>query len=522
MRPRLPIAGALDVVPRRFEMSADLESSTKSPVGSGWLLAFVLAYACGLALYWPRIFSIIDEASYVRQAVAFAQGTRTVAVAVPFNSSPKAVVPSTYPVGTSAFLVPFVFLGGWRAASAGAFVALILTILLLRRWLREEGRHPGFVLLMLGYPAILVLSRIAMSDVPSAAIVTLGLWLFFKGRGRSWWISYASGLAAGASLLFRETNALPFVAFYSGALVRRERRILALGAGVATGIAARLLTNYLVQGEWLYVRSAYGFSFRSVLVNAPLYALPLLLFVPGGLVWVLAYRGRYRPELIGAVLLVVSFFLAYDYAGWEGGGLRRLVLGPRFFIPVLPLVVFAAAEVIPRWWCAIRARYAFTNTPARLASAACGTVVVALGFLVHPVLASWGAGQVAIQEKLYAHTRPDAAILTNGVVTGKYFNEIFGARRVIGRYQVEPGQLGRVLDAHGLAQIALVERPDSSFFRNEAQSERDYIVAAQTFCRVELTFEHQFPNSQRLQVWDVKSCRAGNTPAPNWGDLRER
>jgi 4-amino-4-deoxy-L-arabinose transferase-like glycosyltransferase len=494
-------------------MNADLESSTKPTVGSRWILAFVLAYACGLILYWPRIFSISDEASYVRQAVAFAHGRSTVALAVPFSSSPKAEIPSTYPVGTSALLAAFVFFGGWRAASAGPFLALLLTILILRRWLREEGRSAGFVLLMLGYPAVLVLSRIAMSDMPSTAVVTLGLWLFFKGRGRSWWISYASGLAAGAGLLFRETNALPFVAFYSGALVRRERRVLALGAGVATGIAARLLTNYLAQGQWLYLRPAYGFSFRSVLVNAPLYALPLLLFVPGGLVWVLAYRGRYRPELVGAVLLVVSFFLAYDYAGWEGGGLRRLVLGPRYFIPVLPLIVFAAAEVIPRWWHAIRDRYALTNTPARLVSVACGSIVVILGFVVHPVLASWGAGQAAIQENLYAHTRPDAAILTNLPVTGKYFNEIFGARRVIGRHLVEPGQLARVLEAHGLAQIATVERTDSSFYRNEAQGEMAYVAEARTFCRVDLAFEHQFPNSQRLQVWDVRSCRAGNAPA---------
>jgi 4-amino-4-deoxy-L-arabinose transferase-like glycosyltransferase len=490
-------------------MSADSKWSVKSTVGNGWILAFVLVYASGLALYWPRILSISDESSYVRQAVAFAHGTRTVAMAVPFSSSPKAATPSTYPVGTSAFLVPFVFVGGWRAAAAGAFVALVLTLLILRRWLREEGRSPGFILLMLAYPALLVLSRIGMSDMPSAAVVTLGLWLFFKGRGRPWWISYASGLAAGASLLFRETNALPFVAFYSGALVRRERRVFALGVGVATGITARLLTNYLAQGEWLYLRhTPFGYSFRSVLVNAPLYALALLVFLPGGLVWALAYRGRYRAELVGAVLLVLSFFLVYGYAGWESGGLRRLVLGPRFFIPVLPLVVFAAAEVIPRWWQAIRARSALTDAPARLACVACGSLVVVLGFLVHPVHASWGAGQVAIQQDLYAHTRPEAAILTNSVATGKYFNEIYGSRRVIDHYLVKPEELGRVLGAHGLVQIAFVERSDSSFFRGEARESRDYVAAVQALCRTELSFDHRFPNSERLLIWDVKSCPA--------------
>jgi hypothetical protein len=29
----------------------------------------------------------------------------------------------------------------------------------------------------------------------------------------------------------------------------------------------------------------------------------------------------------------------------------------------------------------------------------------------------------------------------------------------------------------------------------------------QVFCRVELAFEHPFPSSERLRVWDVSSCR---------------
>ena len=175
---------------------------------------------------------------------------------------------------------------------------------------------------------------------------------------------------------------------------------------------------------------------------------------------------------------------------------------------MLPLVVFAAAEVIPRWWQAIRARSALTDAPARLACVACGSLVVVLGFLVHPVHASWGAGQVAIQQDLYAHTRPEAAILTNSVATGKYFNEIYGSRRVIDHYLVKPEELGRVLGAHGLVQIAFVERSDSSFFRGEARESRDYVAAVQALCRTELSFDHRFPNSERLLIWDVKSCPA--------------
>ena len=43
-------------------------------------------------------------------------------------------------------------------------------------------------LLVVGFVPTLVMGRVAMSDVPSLALVVLGLWLFWRGieRGGRW------------------------------------------------------------------------------------------------------------------------------------------------------------------------------------------------------------------------------------------------------------------------------------------------------------------------------------------------
>jgi 4-amino-4-deoxy-L-arabinose transferase-like glycosyltransferase len=418
--------------------------------------------------------------------------------------------PSTYPVGTSLLLTPFVAIGGWQASALGAFAALVMTILVLRRWLRDQGRSPAFALLFLCYPAALVLSRIAMSDLPSAAAVTVGLWLFFRSDNGDRRSAFLSGLAAGASLLFRETNALPFVPFFAGAAARRERRTWFLAAGVAMGIFVRLLSNRLMQGHWLFLRdSGYGFSAHGIAQNGFLYLAALLVFLPGGLLWVLTYRGRHRWEVISSVLMVLAFFLAYDYGGHESGGLRRLVLGPRYFLPILPLMALAAGESVPRLWLRLMGGWHHARRLERLAVAALGLCLTGLAFAVHPVLASWGRDQLALQSGIYGNTRAGGAVLTNLVATGKYFNEIYGDRRVLNHGLVKPEQVPQVLAAHGSVQIAFVERADSEFFVNEARSTRAYVESARGACRIDRTFEADYPGPEKLLVYDVRSCPVG-------------
>jgi hypothetical protein len=62
--------------------------------------------------------------SYVRQAVSFAAGSATVDTVDPLTGQHEKVHPSDYPAGTSALMVPFVWLAGWR----GTFMLGLLTL----------------------------------------------------------------------------------------------------------------------------------------------------------------------------------------------------------------------------------------------------------------------------------------------------------------------------------------------------------------------------------------------------------
>ena len=125
-------------------------------------------------------------------------------------------VVSRYPIGTAVLMAPFVALAGWRAAFLVPLLCLLGSTLLVGRWLQEERRSPVWALTLLGYPVALLMGRVCMSDVPSMAVVTLGLWLFWRGPGRNGGQWLASGFVAGAHI-WREPNASSSFLLRSGA-----------------------------------------------------------------------------------------------------------------------------------------------------------------------------------------------------------------------------------------------------------------------------------------------------------------
>lgn len=221
-------------------------------------------YLAGFLLFYPDVPTVHDEANYLEPAVAFARGAGCLDTRDPFSGEPLCVKRSYYLPGTAALMAPFVALFGWRGAYLVPALCLALTVLVTARWLQQSGRSPLFALLVLGFPPGLVFGRVAMSDLPSAALVATGLWLFFRGARAGTPVPWlTSGLLAGASAALRETNALLFIPLYLGALLRRERGVWLLVAGGLAGLTLRSL------GCWLFF-------------GDPFYRLPLSLgFTPG-------------------------------------------------------------------------------------------------------------------------------------------------------------------------------------------------------------------------------------------------
>jgi hypothetical protein len=418
------------------------------------------------------------------------------------------VQPNLRPAGTPLLLVPLVLAGGWRAAFLLPLLCVIGSTLVLARWLHEEGRSPLFALLLLGYLPVLVLGRVAMSDLPSALVGTLGLWMFWRGlsRGRFW--SLGAGVFAGASLLFRDTNPLLFLALFAGTVLRRERTAWWLGAGGILGVSLRLASGAVLHGDPFFVSDPLNtFDLISVVRNTPIYLLALLGMVPGGLAGALLYRGRRRPEILITLVAWVLLYLSYQHAGQGSGSLKQLVQGPRYFIPLVPLLAFAMAESIPR----LGSRWGWGAVPLRARAARAGVRVwiagVALAaFAVHPALDRFNRTQASLVRALYAHTTPDAVVVTNMVATGKFLNELYGFRHVINRPHLEPSEVPRLLAESGSVQLAFLNRLDSEYYRGDAAENDAFVRGTETRCRLVLLHDAAHSASDHLRIWQVREC----------------
>ena len=471
----------------------------------------LLSFAAGFVYFYPGALTNFDEVSYIRQAVTFAHGSSTVDTIDPFTGAHQASHPSDYPPGTSALMTPFVWIGGWRGVFAFELLALIGAVLFTARWIVESGGSPLFALMILGYAPTLVMARTGMSDVPSACLVAAGLWLFWPDNGQSAWRRFAAGLIAGATLSLREPNLILFAIFFAGALIRRERQLVALILGGLAGIATRLISATLVYGNPLFVKN-HGYSFTGLYAsqNLVMYLTALLGFVPLGLLCAFLYRGKRWPELLGTTFCFTLLFVLYDYNASPSSGLKQWVLAPRFFIPMLPILAFAMAHTIPVWWQRLlaaiktqhRAPWRIFGQSAVVIWLAC---VAVMGFAVNRYHAIWGSNHEEIVRAVYSHTDARHPVLTDIPATVKFLNELHGQRIEGDLMAMSQSDIHRLLDRYGAVNIMFFDRDDSDYWVKKAQQDRLVIENLTKQYAASIAVQQRFPGLGVLQIWKIAS-----------------
>lgn len=456
-------------------------------------LLFAL-YTCGYLIYYPSVFAVADEAYYVEEAVALASGHATVARRDPVTRTEVRAIPSDYPLGTSALQAPLVWLGGFRAARVLSWLSLGVLLLSTARLLAHAGLSPLFAALVLAFPPSLVLGRVAMSDLPGAAVVAAGLVAVFEER------YLLAGALAGLTLLFRETSVLPFIPF----LALAPRRWLITFAAAA---GLRLLAAALAFGDAFHVRAhGYGFSLSALSSTLPLYVFSLLVLVPGGLVGVALYRGPRRRELQLSVLLGLCFLSLYSYTASESTFAKRIILAPRYLLPWLPLLALACGEV------ATRIGGSAPVLPPRLRSRAAVAALAAVAVAaisVHPMMARWEAPQRAIVEAIYSKTPPGAVLVTDEIATMKFISPAYGPRTPITTVDLSLSRLKLVVGRNPDVYFVLVERSDSEFFRTDWARNAAFVSEVRNQCAVEPVYDQVHSPTDRLLIARIRSCDLG-------------
>ncbi|MGH0034733.1 MAG: hypothetical protein ACQGVK_06860 [Myxococcota bacterium] len=476
-----------------------------------WVLAgLALAYVVGFAAFYPRTITVTDELAYVRQAQVVATGVDRETITHPLTGeSVEREIKTVYPLGTAMLLAPWIALGGWPLAFLTPALCLLGALALTALWLRQEGRSPLAAAVLLGFPAALVLGRVCMSETPSLLWVSLGLLLFWLGIDRRRELLWgAAGLVAGSSLLFRESNALLFAPLFAGAALRRDRAWWMLLLGGLAGVGLRLAASAWMWGDPLHYKSpGYGFGPASLLGNLPLYGLALLVLVPGGLVAGVSYRGRRAPEIVATVVLFVGFYLLYDYGGGSSGLAKQLVLGPRFFVPLLPILAFALAEAVPRWALWLEERLGGHRVALRRAARwglclwLAGVALASIG--AHAVHARWSASQAAIREAIYETTPEGSVLVTNSAALVKFISPVFGERTHLDRRNVDPRVARTLARRRGAFFVVFLDRSDSEHWRRDARENEAYVSSLRPI--PELVHDQAVSPTDRLRIWRVEA-----------------
>jgi hypothetical protein len=456
---------------------------TRTRGGRTLLLALAI-YAAGWAAWPPGVLQIADERAYLLAALSFSRGEATVEAVDPVTFAATRALPSTYPPGTSLLEAPLVLLFGIRGGPLASLLCLLGAALLTARLLSRLGHDPGWALLLAGYLPLLVLGRAAMSDCPSTCAVALFVYLLWTGGGRR---AFLAGLAAGLCLLLRESNLVFVLPLCLGALWRRQAGAWLLAGGLAAGLALRTTATALLLGAPFYSRFQHAFTAAALLAHLPYYLLVLCTLAPLGLLWALAYRGPRRAEVVATVVLALLFFSAYDYGAEESGPLRRLILGPRYFAPLLPLLSVAAAEAAPRLLAGPASRgsagraTAFLARLAGLLSAAFSAAVLLLSLAVHPLHQLQGAPLEEAQRLVCGATSPDAVLVGNTVVVAKAVSPLACPRALLERASTPAAALQH-LERRGPVALVFLEREGTSHGAAESERDRAFLREAAGRC----------------------------------------
>lgn len=462
------------------------------------LLLIIAAYLVGFALWPPRVMTITDEAVYLEQAMNLAGGRIGTPVIDPVTGADSVRIPDEYPLGTAPLLAIGLMIGGvagaWWIPPIAWAAAVLLTGLLLRR----QGL-PVLPAALVGLflPALFA-GRLLMSDAPSAAIVAGALLCFFAAfegsaaPDRRMALAFVAGLLAGLSTMFRETNALVLAPLCAGAVIRRERPAWPLFWGGLIGVAVRLLSSQLAFGSALGTRAAWSWGLDAFIGNLLIYGLALVVLFPLGLLAAFLYRGPRATELRITVVAYFLLFCIYEFRGQDSGFLKSLVLGPRFFLPLTPLLALGVGDVLARLAHGRR-------LPLRAAAATFAVACAAVAFAVHPVFHRWASARASIRDAITASTHDDQVVLTNAIATTKYIHPAYGPRTLADLGRLSDAQVRAILARDPDVAVIVLERFDSSTWTelNEATRARIRRLLPQW----EVARETDFGSEGRLVVF---------------------
>ncbi len=246
------------------------------------------------ALFFPPIYSSIDEHSYIKNASLLVKGTLFVedpenaCRAGAFVEGKGYIAPQF--LGRSLFLLPFLFLGQASIKLSG-FIVCLMNFALLFFIFRKLKVPDKYALLLLLYPAMVWIARTVYAESLVLTALLAGAYFYLNANAKSW---LASGAFFGLALIVRPDSIFAFAAFL---LNRNWKKSALLMAGFLPFFIAIFWLNSVLYGSAL----STGYGGILAILSRRVVDLPNLLVLVGVL------------SLIYPLMLFSPFFVKKEF-----------------------------------------------------------------------------------------------------------------------------------------------------------------------------------------------------------------
>lgn len=472
------------------------------------LILAVLAFSAVYLLFFPPMYTAIDEHEYAKNAVLLSRGKLFDANPLDYcgGTFQNGSYRSTYPLGKSLFLIPFLSLGLEGLFLAGLLVHL-LNFGIFAMILKRLKTDPRLAILYLFFPAFTWSSRTLYPELLVLTGALAGLFFYLGSTKKDWLLC---GLFFGLATAVRYDAAFLFAGFAVVSLFRNHPRLVwtLLGAGLV-GILILAANTALYGGP---LNTPYGYDAihfvanqnPAVLSNLPLLALILLLAYPLMLVAPLINKKKFGLEVFLSGLIVLYLVARNsNIAVFEFFSPLTFTGRMRYLIPIagLLLVPYAvlAGDFLNRLTEKIKNREVFVTRLFWAAGIVLLLATVVLSFAHQDLLQK----RAAVREQLFANTPENALVIGSSDDCIYFLKGVFSGRQY---YKVDSNWSNpqTVADESGrpvfVMQLSHSNQSDSAIRQSVIDRERAAIgpFILQNRDRLKLVFETGNPHFLKI------------------------
>lgn len=317
------------------------------------LLIIFLVLFIPYIIFYPTKYANVDEHDYILNSRNIIEGT----LHMDCNKEGYRVSDfcvSKYNIGTSVFLLPSMLIGE-NLTFFTTFIVFFLSILIFDKLLGVYKIDKIYLYYFALFPAFVYFSRTVFSELYSMFLLLLSMYLlllYINNKRNIYLILLGITLSF---LAFVRYSLIPIdIIFVLYLLISfKKKAIITIVSALPFVLAFLAFNNYMygspIRSGYYFSKEEFTFSLLAFITVLPKYLIALNTIYPFMLLG--SFFSKIKDKwliLVGVIVMILYYSLSGLNANVFEGRILDLILGVRFFIPIIPLLMLLYFEVINR------------------------------------------------------------------------------------------------------------------------------------------------------------------------------